>query len=731
MALRPERMSKVSVVGSKRVIDDVVEATHDHHSLHVTDYDDRYEGFSPGNSLSGAETVNERLVTVRALESILGVEGDEAEEVGPLDDGELTAELETLRDRVNELDDRRDELRGEIRDREEEIERMEPFAELGIALDLLRGYDSLEVTVGEAKVDAVEDALAADADVDAFEVFAGGDVVAAFAVPAEGADDGVLEDALVGVDFALLEVPDADASPGEYVADLERERAELAEDLDEVEAELDSVREEAAGFLLRAEERLTIEAQKKEAPLSFATTENAFIAEGWIPTPTVADFEAAIADAVGDHAEVEELERASFTPDGDHHTEAVADGSTDAPDDTTEREAATDGGHAAAGEDDPPVVQNNGDAAGPFELLVQGFGRPKYSEFDPTLLVFLTFPLMFGFMIGDVGYGVLYAAIGYYLYANYDGTFREMGAVAIWAGLFTILFGIYFGIDVFGYHAYQLLGIHWPVAGKGLSPADTSWALAWLTLSVLFGILHLNVGYALSFVTNLQQHDLKHTMYESGSWLFLLNGLWLWIFSKHLMGAKPAFLFDSVSVISLGAVSFTGLPTVVGFAGLAGAAVGFLLLAIGEPVEIAEALSPIVNVASYARIMAVLLAKGGMALAVNLLAFGAYIDDGGAGSFHFIFTSSKLTEVNGTESYQLVFAGLSPFAELTPVGIAAIAGAVIIAVAGHVVVLLLGITAAGIQGIRLEYVEFFGKFYEGGGDPYTPFGYDRQYTSEE
>ena len=730
MALRPERMSKVSVVGSKRVIDDVVEATHDHHSLHVTDYDDRYEGFSPGNSLSGAETVNERLVTVRALESILGVEGDEAEEVGPLDDGELTAELETLRDRVNELDDRRDELRGEIRDREEEIERMEPFAELGIALDLLRGYDSLEVTVGEAKVDAVEDALAADADVDAFEVFAGGDVVAAFAVPAEGADDGVLEDALVGVDFALLEVPDADASPGEYVADLERERAELAEDLDEVEAELDSVREEAAGFLLRAEERLTIEAQKKEAPLSFATTENAFIAEGWIPTPTVADFEAAIADAVGDHAEVEELERASFTPDGDHHTEAVADGSTDAPDDTTEREAATDGGHAAAGEDDPPVVQNNGDAAGPFELLVQGFGRPKYSEFDPTLLVFLTFPLMFVFMIGDVGYGVLYAAIGYFLYANYDGTFREMGAVAIWAGLFTILFGIYFGIDVFGYHAYQLLDLKWEV-GKGLSPADTSWALAWLTLSVLFGILHLNVGYALSFVTNLQQHDLKHTMYESGSWLLLLNGLWLWIFSKHLMGAKPAFLFDSVSVISLGAVSFTGLPTVVGFAGLAGAAVGFLLLAIGEPVEIAEALSPIVNVPSYARILAVLHAKGGMALAVNLLAFGAYIDDGGAGSFHFIFTSSKLTEVNGTESYQLVFAGLSPFAELTPVGIAAIAGAVIIAVAGHVVVLLLGITAAGIQGIRLEYVEFFGKFYEGGGDPYTPFGYDRQYTSEE
>jgi len=146
-------------------------------------------------------------------------------------------------------------------------------------------------------------------------------------------------------------------------------------------------------------------------------------------------------------------------------------------------------------------------------VLVQGFGRPKYSEFDPTLLVFLTFPLMFGFMIGDVGYGVLYAAIGFFLYSRYDGTFRELGAVALWAGGFTILFGICFGIDVFGYHAYQLLPgeVHWPVDGKGLSPADIDWALSFLVASVLFGLAHLNVGHILSFVSNYQQHDLKNT----------------------------------------------------------------------------------------------------------------------------------------------------------------------------------------------------------------------------
>ena len=727
--LRPERMSKVSVTGSKRVIDDVIEATYEHHSLHVTDYDERYESFEPGKSLDGAETVNEKLVTVRSLESILGVEGDEADAPRRLDDEALEAELADVRGRVNDLNDRRDELKSDIRDREEEIDRMEPFADLGIELDLLDGYDSLEVVVGEAKPDAVEATLANAPGIDSFEVFAGGDVVAIFARPADDADDGVLPDSLVGVDIALLEVPTATASPSEYVAELERDRDALQHDLDDVTAELATVKEEAAGFLLRAEERLTIEAEKKQAPLSFATTENAFIAEGWVPTSTFGDLKTAIAEAVGDHAEVEELERASFTPDGDHHTEAVADGGGDP-------QAATDGGHATRGDDDPPVVQNNAGAAGPFELLVQGFGRPKYSEFDPTLLVFLTFPLMFGFMIGDVGYGVLYAAIGAFLYGRYDGTFRELGAVAMWAGGFTILFGIYFGIDVFGYHAYQLLpgDVHWPVDGKGLSPADIDWALSFLVVSVLFGLAHLNVGHVLSFVSNYQQHDIKHALYDGGSWLLILNGAWIWIFSQHVPGPKPDFLFESFSILTFGAVSFGGFPVAVGYAAIAAILLGIVLLAIGEPPELAEVLSPVVNVISYARIMAVLLAKGGMALAVNLLAFGAYIDDGGEGSFHFIFTNSYLVdEVQAEASKELVFAGMTTAftPEAGAVGILALVAGIVVAVIGHVVVLLLGVTSAGIQAVRLEYVEFFGNFYQGGGDGYLPFGYDRQYTTSD
>ena len=728
MGLRPERMSKMSVTGAKRVIDDVIEATYNHHSLHVTDYDGRYDGFDPGTSLSGAETVNDRLVTVRSLKSILDVDERRVSAAGQLDDETLRVELERVRDRVNELTDRRDELRASLRDQQEAIDRVAPFADLGIALDLLDGYDSLEVVVGRTRADAVETALTNADDVAAFDVFTGDDVVAAFAAPADDAGTGVLQDALVGVDIAVLEVPDAETDPDAYVDELEAERDELRAEIAGVDEKLAALREEAADFLVRAEEQLAIEAEKKQAPLSFATTENAFVAEGWMPTATVAEFESVVADAVGDHAEVEELHQASYTADGSHHTEPVG-ASADAD---TDHEAATDGGHAAEPAEDPPVVQNNGGAAGPFELLVQGFGRPRYSEFDPTLLVFLTFPAMFGFMIGDAGYGILYAVIGYVLYARYEGTFRELGAVAMWAGGFTILFGIYFGIDVFGYHAYQLLGIHWPIDGKGLSPADIDWALSWLVVSVLFGALHLNIGYVLSFVGNYQRHDLAHAVYESASWLLLLNGAWIWIFSRHVLGPKPDFLFESFSVLTLGAVTFSGLPAGVGIAGLVAAGVGLVLLAIGEPAELAEVLSPVVNVISYARIMAVLLAKGGMALAVNLLAFGAYIDDGGEGSYHFIFSPEYLAYIRDhPESYELVFAGMTTAFEPSLVGALALIGGIVVAVVGHIVVLLLGVSSAGIQAVRLEYVEFFGKFYDSGGEAYTPLGRERQFTSDE
>lgn len=743
--LRPERMSKVSVTGSKAYMESVVEAVHELNLLHVTEYGGGWDGFVQGNPQSGAEGAAEKLVTVRSLKSMLGVEDDDAGPTRVLDDDELAAELEELREEVNDLDDRRDEIRSQLRSVEERIEAIEPFAELGIDLDLLQGYDSVQVAVGEGDRDSIERAILDASALTEYQLF-GDDVLAVFAHPERDAGENALADALVSAEFAAIEVPDVEGdnvSPEAYVGELERERQSLESDLESVEGELDSVRADAAGFLLAAEEKLAIEVQKSEAPLSYATTRNAFVSEGWIPTERYTEFKSTVQDAVGSHVEVEEIERASFGADGEVQVredvppsveEAGPDESVEASDEAEQRRAVADGsgGSVVMRDDEPPVVQDNPGLVSPFEVLVQAVGRPNYREFDPSVVLFLTFPAFFGFMIGDLGYGILYGLIGYFLYSNFDSqAFKSMGGVTIAAGIFTAIFGILYG-EVFGLHLIStyfwegVVGLHSAPIHKGLQPADLYWAQAWLVVSTLVALVHLNVGYVFGFLEELEFHGAKAAITEKGSWLLGMNGLWLLVFSEAAAGTAPGFIytvFDGTGEASAAfALSFSGFPAVVGYAGFAMFLIGALLLLLGAPAEILEIFDVLVNVLSYTRIAAVLLAKAGMAFVVNLLFFGAYQHDG---EFHFMLN-------HGPEYYAAEYSAEAiMFPGLVHGGVASLVGGLLILVLGHLLVLALGVTSAGLQAVRLEYYEFFSKFFDGGGTEYEPFGRVRRFTADE
>ena len=115
-----------------------------------------------------------------------------------------------------------------------------------------------------------------------------------------------------------------------------------------------------------------------------------------------------------------------------------------------------------------------------------------------------------------------------------------------------------------------------------------------------------------------------------------------------------------------------------------------------------------------------LLAKAGMAFVVNLLFFGAYQDS--AGLFHFLVIGGH---AHAPEGATTIFGGL------INMGPAGWLGGLLVLLVGHLLVLALGITSAGLQAVRLEYVEFFGKFYEGGGENYQPFGHSRRYTTTD
>ena len=743
--LRPEQMSKVSVTGSKSVMEEVIETVHEMHLVHITEYDGSWEGFEPGTPLEGSDETSSTLVTVRALGSLLDVTEEDVGATTAVDLDDHEERLEEVRTAVNDLDDRRTELEERLRGIEEQLQRMELFADLGLDLDLLWGYDSLDVLVGEGSPEEVETALSESDDVEAFDVFGGSGTVAAFGHMTDGSD---LSDALVGVPFSAHEVPELTGDPESNVADLESEQNEIKAELEKVESELEALKAKHGAFLLALEEHLSIESQKYEAPLRFATTERSFILEGWVPADRYDEFENDLRSAVDDRIEVAELQRAAYTGDhlshepvhDDQHEETTIDDTDGGLTETDEESAETDeerqrvapDGGTTDGvvtvEDDPPVVQKNLGILSPFELLTKAVNRPKYSEFDPTFILFLTFPLLFGFMIGDIGYGLLYMLIGYGVSSRFktEGVVN-FGKIVAWLGLFTAVFGVLYG-EILGLHFFEWFGSE-AIIHKGL--ADREWAITWLIVAVIAGWVHLDLGYIFELVEEYQLHGPKQAVVEVGSWLLMLNGLWVFIFSKTFTGGKPDFLVGPEALLNEGPLGFgfTGFPELVGIVGGLAFVVGFAILVTGPWYEAFEFAVPLAHTLSYTRLTAVLLAKAGMALAANLLYWGVYEDEEG---FHYIHESTPAKKAE--EGKDVIFDGLANMGtsfELGPLALG-LEGALIgipVFIVAHAVVLAVGGTAA-IQAIRLEYFEFFEKFYEGGGKNYQPFGYDRTYTTE-
>jgi len=362
---------------------------------------------------------------------------------------------------------------------------------------------------------------------------------------------------------------------------------------------------EWAGFLTIHEMILSEEAEKAEAPLRCGATDDTFLINGWVPTlrleRTVKALEAASKKSI--YITTEKVDNLS----------------------------------------EIPIQLENPKGIRPFEFFMRLYTLPKYKEIDPTFFVFLSFPLFFGFMLGDMGYGLTTLVIFLLLRKKFSIA-RNFFNILIYSSAATILFGALFG-EVFGEEI--IFGFHLPHV---LSRAHQINEL--LYLAVAIGIIHINLGLLIGFYNKLRAHGFKHAILEKFSWIILETGIALGLLFSPKLGIAVAAI--SIIMIYLGE----------GFRGI---------------IELPGLFS---NMLSYARLMAIGLASVQLAMLVNEFA-KEFIHQGGF----------------------------------------AIIGAVLILVLGHTVNILLGLLGPFLHSLRLQYVEFFSKFFEGGGKEYSPFGY--------
>ena len=180
--------------------------------------------------------------------------------------------------------------------------------------------------------------------------------------------------------------------------------------------------------------------------------------------------------------------------------------------------------------------------------------------------------------------------------------------------------------------------------------------MTWLIVAVSAGWVHVNLAYLFEFVEALQLHGAKSAVVEVGSWLLMLNGLWVFIFSKAFSGAKPETLVGNKALLNDGPLGFgfTGFPELVGLLGLGAFVLGIVVLLTGPWYEAFEFAVPLAHTLSYTRLTAVLLAKAGMALAANLLYWGVYEDDEG---FHYMHESTPAKKA--ADGKDVIFDGLA------------------------------------------------------------------------
>lgn len=692
---QPVPMAKVAIVGAKPRLPETIETLHRLNLLHIEDFaGSQDDAFDLGSPLPNGSKVSERLLRVRGvLKGAQMAPPPTAKSFTVENLNALEGRLREVEDDVARLVEERSKVQDEAKGLQEQATLLNRILNFPTATRLLTGYRSLASAAGFVSAEADLGSLkAAHPDAEWMEsVEAEGRFIVVF-VPK--AAERALQDALSKLSFQPMEVPSFEAPPRDMLATLEARRTQLEARLAQLDEKLAAIRERHASAFFALDEHLSIEADKATAPVRFRTTANSFMIEGWIPHDAYTKLESSLARATKNGVFLTRLQRAATSHEPTKHAK---------PDAHAEHH-----GDDAHVEENVPVKLKNPNRAGPYELLTDTYSRPKYNELDPTLFMYIGFPFFFGMMLGDIGYGiVLFALVAFGVFNKVYKVFGfqsqwHLNRIFLHCAVSSILFGLlyaeFFGLELWGAHgllshAEAHLGpIPWPLA-------RLEYVKLLLALSLLIGVVHLFIGLVLGMRNAAAEHGMADAIKHRGSWLCILlavtlAGIAIVPDTLHLNESpaheEPAGAADPAAEAH--EEKIIAHPQPLYYASLALLAVGIVLLVMGEGgIALLELPTVLSNLLSYTRLVAIGLSGVGIALAGNKVAAGM---------------------IGGS----------------IPGG--AVAG-IITAILFHLMGVALGVLGPALHALRLHYVEFFTKFYTGGGTPYAPFGAQRKYTIQE
>lgn len=671
--IRPERMSRIAVVGQRKRLDTTVRSLYELDLFHLVDFVSEDSDVKIGTPSPQAIEISRRLLRLRSIIRALHLEEHKPDRKVGIGEIERTSEqaIVTLDLEATKKIESRQTICSRMKELSTQNEMLEAFAGIGLPLDLYSDYSSLSVFVGIAQISIQDQIEVLGAPIGVIEVVR--DAGFAFAVFCRKGDAVSVLEILNGSGYQEFKPPYRTGTAREHILANAEEIEKLQKSLDDEEKSIETLREKYAALVLAAEEHYSIEILQAETPLRVATTQNSFVIDGWIPVSSIDEIRQTIRDKVGDDISIEALSISKHEEDE----------------------------HA-------PVRLRNTRLARPFELFIELMSTPLYREIDPTLFVFTVFPLFFGLMIGDFGYGACLMLAGLVMWKKLgkdsDG-WKRLGQIVLLGGFFASLFGLLLYCDAFGlpFHpvhdergslvlgglSWESAGIHIPLEAHMEKLVDVKDLLA---ISVLAAWVHMSFGYVIGFV-NEWSHNRKHAAMKV-LWLFILFGLFAQVLFMARGSELRDFLFMTFCSPFAGLViPFSGLSlSIVALALIGGGVIGFFVVnGKGGTMEIMEVLSLLSNVISYTRIAAIGVAKGAMALAFNYIVI------------NYLFAGGNILLI--------------------------VAGAFVLVLL-QLLVFALGSLSAGIQAIRLNYVEFFLKFYNGGGVSFEPLGYKRKHSEK-